>query len=335
MNAASLIPMKLSSAILILITLASLASTGFMYFSHHTAAPNSTATAAPTATVTAAATDQNAQIQALQAELKQAKDMIKLFKEKQQSPAAQQPLSATQQPSSSSSKGTDVKNLLGKMMADPSMREVTIQRQISELENQYAGVIQHLQLTPEEKVHFKQLLSARIRSKTTEALKLMEPGLSTEQQKKIVQSMQAAEKQSDSDLQQFMNNEDDFRTFQHWEQTQPERQMMQLGRMSFESAGAPLSADQESQLIDLMAGQRINGSGDVPDIRNTGAMIGVNVNDAFISKLMQKNQRDNDTIYNNAQSFLSPEQLSALKQMLAQQTKLMESSIQMSRQMIK
>jgi hypothetical protein len=105
----------------------------------------------------------------------------------------------------------------------------------------------------------------------------------------------------------------------------------QLGKASFDSA--PLNEDQERSLIQLMHQVRKTPS-DLPDMTNPSAMAGVNVDDAFVAKQMRRIDQDGEAVMSGAGSFLSPQQMEALKLMLAQQRNLTAAGIKMAREMM-
>jgi hypothetical protein len=232
------------------------------------------------------------------------------------------------------SKSEEMKQSLGQMMADPAMREMAVQQQQAQLEQQYAGLFNYLQLDPEEKLHFKQLLAARVRAKMDLALQLMNPTLTTQQQQAIVAQMKEQEQQSNTGIQQFMNDGNDYQTFLRWEDSLGERGMVQMGRPVFENARVPLNEQQENQLVELMAGVRQSNK-TLPNLWKPEEMVGQQVTDGFIQQQLAKYDTDAKQVLTGAAGFLSAEQLQALQKMLDQHRSLMQASIKMTQQMVK
>jgi hypothetical protein len=336
--------MQRSTLVLSLVTIASLMGNVWLYLGQHAGTANLSAAASPASqtasNATATTAPAEARIKDLEAQLKQAKDILKRYNTEKGKPITTSTSAAPTTASTSNStakpaeKAKDLKEMLGSMMNDPAMRDFAVQQQISQLENKYAGLMDHLQLSPEEKIHFKKLLSERIQQQTQAGVKLMQPNLSKEQQKQIVGELTDSKNASDKAIEQFMNHPTDYQTFKHWEDTQAERDMLQVGKTAFDSTGTSLTPQQESQLIDLMYEARSSNLGNLPDIYNTKAMLDTQITDQFIKQLNEKNLRDQQFIMQKASSFLSQQQLPALQKFLQEQARLYEATLKMARQMM-
>jgi hypothetical protein len=334
--------MQRGTLILSIITVASLIGNIVLYLGRTSNTPVISATQLASssgdkaAAITSASTLE-AKTKDLEAQLKQAKEVIKRIsaEKAQTTPPAAVVTSIEPSNTITATKGKDLKNMLGVMMNDPALKDFAIQQQIAQLENKYAGLIDHLQLTSEEKTHFKKLLSERISKETVAGVQLMQPNLSEEQQRKIAQDISSTRKSYEQAISQFLNDANDFDTFKSWEDSIPEREMLQAGKVNFEAAGAALTAEQEDQLIRLMTKARNNRYEDLPDVYNTEAMVGVHVDDQFIAQLVNKNQKDQQFILQNAPQFLSQQQIPALQKFLQDQAKIYEATLKMSKQLIR
>ena len=228
----------------------------------------------------------------------------------------------------------DSKSSITQMMKSPAMREMVKAQQGMQIEMQYARLFTNLGLDDTEKSHFKKLITDRASAKMDMGFKLMESTLTKDQRKAITDDFDLQKKASDEAIRTFLNDENDYKTFQHWEDTEPERMQMMMGRGAFEGAGVPLSTDQEEQLVSLMAEVRKKPSAlpDLTDPKNiTPEAIG---SEDMIKKITAKAASDAEAIRKGAAAFLSPEQLAALAKYQDQMKAMTEMGLKMSRSML-
>ncbi|MBL9116711.1 MAG: hypothetical protein JNJ83_17015 [Verrucomicrobiaceae bacterium] len=221
------------------------------------------------------------------------------------------------------------------MMKDPAMRDMVKAQQGMQIEMQYARLFTNLGLDDTEKAHFKKLITDRASAKMDMGFKLMDNGLSKEQRKAITDEFDRQKQTSDEAIRTFLNDENDYKTFQHWEETEPERmQMTMMGRAAFENAGVPLSPDQEEQLVSLMATVRKKPSA-VPDMTNPKNISPEAIaSDEMLGKITAKAATDASEIKKGAAAFLSPEQMTALTKYQDQMKAMTEMGLKMSRSML-
>jgi hypothetical protein len=236
-------------------------------------------------------------------------------------------------------KGTGMKGMMSevrKMMENPGMKEVIRQQNLAQMDMRYGRLFESFQLNPEEKENFKQLLSARLAAETDMGLKMMDENLTPDQKKQIAADLTTAMKASDEAIKTFLGNDEDYKTFQHWEDTQPERLQFDMlgGRSYFSAAGEPLSPDQEQKLIDVMAAIR-KSPDKLPDLSKPENFSLENITDEMIQQQLQKADRDAQTVAQNAAGFLSTTQLQSLAKMQQQMRTMTEASLKMSGAMLK
>ena len=78
------------------------------------------------------------------------------------------------------------------------------------------------------------------------------------EREEIIQEWEASADQRKKDMQAFLNNEDDWRRYQDYEARVPVYQQMNGLRGALEGAGVPLSAEQETQLVEIMHEARMD-----------------------------------------------------------------------------
>ena len=223
-----------------------------------------------------------------------------------------------------------------KMMDNPAMKEMMKQQSLAHMETRYAGLFDAFKLTPEEKENFKQLIAARSSITTDMGMKLADKNLTTEQKKKISDDMSAARKASDEAIKTFLGNDEDYKTFQHWEDTSIERSQLDTlgGRSYFTSAGEPLTPAQENKLIDVMSAIR-KSSYKQPGNSKPPGSLAETFSDEYIQQQLQKMDREAESVKQNAAGFLSPVQLDALDKMQKQRRATSEATLKMTSTMMK
>ena len=224
---------------------------------------------------------------------------------------------------------------LRKMLEMPGMKEMIKAQNLAQIEMLYGRLFDRFELNSEEKENFKQLLAARLGAQTELGLKLTDASLTQEQRKQLTSEFQASKARSDEQIRTFLNFDDDYQTFQHWEDTQPERMGFEMmgGRGHFDSAGEPLAADQEAQLIDIMAQVRKEPS-QLPDLSQPQNFTPGSITAEQIVLQMEKYDRDAAVVAQRAAAILSPTQLQALKKFQDQMRTMSEMGLKMSQTML-
>lgn len=232
-----------------------------------------------------------------------------------------------------SGKAANFPESMAKIYQDPKMRETMKAQQMIQIEMQYAKLISNLQLDPQEASHFKQLLSDRLTDRTELGFKMMDKAMTPDQRKAATADYDAKKKASDDAIRTFLNSDEDYKSFQHWEDTEQERMQMVMGRGAFDGAGVPLSAEQEEQLISLMADVRKRPS-DVPNWMDPKTIDPTKMSEEFTAKMIAQIKAQHEAVRGGATSFLTAEQLNALAKMQEQMITMTEAGMRMSRAMM-
>jgi hypothetical protein len=222
---------------------------------------------------------------------------------------------------------------MSQMMKDPKMREAMKGAAVMQVEMQYSKLIGIFSLNEEDEKHFKKLLGERLSARTDLGFEMMDPSLTKEQRKDITDAYEASKKASDAAIKEFLNDDADSATFMHWEDTEPERMQMTIGKTAFDSAGVPLAPEQEEQLINLMAEVRKRPS-DLPDLNDPQQIDPSMMTDEFTQRLAVAFDEQQRSVLEGAAGFLAPPQLEALKKMQEQMRTLNEAGLKMSKSMM-
>lgn len=220
---------------------------------------------------------------------------------------------------------------LREMMNAPGMREAMERQQALQIDIAYARLFDQLQLSPQEREHFKKLLVERQKTQTELSLKLMDDKLTSAQRQAIGEQIDQQRTAFDETIRQFLNHDDDWQSFQHWEKTLPERtQFEMLGKGLFASSPEPLSAQQEQQLIDLMAEVRARpgSGGNLAGKTNLDPSL---LTDDLIQRQLQQIEVNGRIVAERAAEFLSPAQLQTLKTYHEQTASMTKTGIEMSK----
>jgi hypothetical protein len=226
------------------------------------------------------------------------------------------------------------RKMWAEMMKAPGMKEVMKQQRLAMLDMQYAKLYGTFGFSDEEKTFFKNLLGDRLGLEAELGIKLVGDDLTTEQRSAIMKEYQDAKKTSDASIRDFLNSEDDYKSFQRWEDTKAERMQVEMGRSLFSSAGEDLSPDQEQQLIDTMYQVRSTPDGSV-DFSKPENFDPAKMNDEEIGRQLSRVDKHAQQVYDDAAKFLSPAQLGALRSMQQQWRTMTESGLKMAMMMLK
>jgi len=223
---------------------------------------------------------------------------------------------------------------LREMLNNPGMRAMMEQQQAIQVEMSYARLFEFLQLSPEEKEHFKKLLTERQKAEMDLGLKMMDPKLTPDQRKQLTAQYEKQKQAFDATIKGFLNDDNDWKTFQHWEDTKPERtQYDMMGRSLFSASSEPLSQQQEQQLVDLMTEVRKTPGSSA----NIGAQTGMDptrITADMIERQMKQYEDNAQVVSQRAAAFLSPVQMQTLKSYHEQLKTLSRSSIEMSQRLM-
>jgi len=222
---------------------------------------------------------------------------------------------------------------LRKMMEAPGMKEMMRKQQEVQVDMTYGKLFQKLSLNDEERENLKRLLAERVSTQSETGMKLMDPSLTSEQRKAVMAEIDGQKKKSDADIRKFLNNDDDYKTYQRWEDTQTERMQLQLGGSFFDNAGAPLSDEQREQLVDIMANVR-KSPGQLPDLNDPRNITPDSLSSDNITRQLQRYDTDAERVANACAAFMNPQQLEALKKMQQQMRTSTEAGMRMTGQMM-
>jgi hypothetical protein len=205
-----------------------------------------------------------------------------------------------------------VNGALREMMKNPAMRDLLLQQQAVQIEAGYARLFEYLQLTDEEKAHFKKLLVERAGIEADLSMKLLDPNLSPAERQRLIAEAEKNYGAFNQSIKGFLNNDSDWSTFERWEGTKRERTAFEtMGRSIFNASGEPLSTQQEDQLMTLMAQLRQTPSQEQAELQRV-VQNGGKLDAAGLNRLLEQQRVMDEQTRQQAAAFLTPTQLKAL-----------------------
>ena len=199
-------------------------------------------------------------------------------------------------------------------------------KRLAEAEARYSDLINQFGLQPDEKEAFKNLAAKRDDIRKGVFSKLSDPTLTPAQRQAILADGKAQLVQVDDSMRQFLNNDQDYTTFQNWENQNVERNQMDDARPIFDKYGAPLSPEQETQLNNEGWKLRTNNPA-LGDPYSADTFVGRRIDQAYVASQLAKFDSDTNILLQNARSYMSQPQITALASMRYQQRVRLESQL--------
>lgn len=222
---------------------------------------------------------------------------------------------------------------MAQMFKTPEMREAVIQQNLAQLDMVYGKLYSRLQLEGADQQDFKKLLSDRMRAELEMSVQMMGGDFSPQQSAAAAEELKNAKDASDQKIRAFLNNEADYQTFQKWEQTKPERMILNTGAAAFAGAGEPLTVAQEDQLVSAMFAARTQAS-TLPDMTKPENLTAGNLSPQMTERLLANYDAQAAQVAAGAAAYLSPTQLEALKALQKQQRVMQEMGLKMGATMV-
>jgi hypothetical protein len=201
------------------------------------------------------------------------------------------------------------------LMQDPQLNSL-IEAQISrEVGAEYDPLIQELNFSPQQDAHFRELLIDKSTQLSKLELAMLKPGLSDSQFDGLRAKYARVKSESDDKLRTFLNDDTDYEKLKTWERTEFERMLYSVGKMKFDKAGIPLSIEQQQKLTEVMADVRTK-PGSLPDFTDPLVFDPRALSENMIKLYENKLEKDAVMIGQQAEKFLTAEQIAILTNFL-------------------
>lgn len=217
------------------------------------------------------------------------------------------------------------------LLKNPAMRAMMDQQQAVMIETSYTPLFNQLQLTDEEKEHFKKLLVEKQKAETDLGLKLLDPNLSPAERQNILAQAEKNKQTFDQAIKTFLNDEGDWNSFQNWETTKPDRTLYDaIGRSLFAGSPEPLTPQQEQMLINTMTQMRTSPTPEQQALAKA-MQDPTQMNEENFNRFMELTAVNHQRIMDQSAQSMTPTQLATLKNFLDQVMKNTKTSLEMSK----
>lgn len=216
------------------------------------------------------------------------------------------------------------------LLKNPAMRAMMDQQQAVMIETSYTPLFNQLQLTDEEKAHFKKLLVEKQKAETDLGLKLLDPNLSAADRQNLLAQAEKNKQAFDQAIKTFLNDDNDWANFQQWENTKPDRTLYDsIGRSLFASSPEPLTQQQEQMLINTMTQMRTSLTPEQQALAKT-LQDPTQMTEANIKRMLELTALNHQRIIQQAAATMTPGQQAILKTFLDQVLKNAETGLKMA-----
>lgn len=155
----------------------------------------------------------------------------------------------------------------------------------------YRDLIEEYDLNRKESDYFVRLVSEPMSAQQRIGMKMMD-AKSPEEREALVEEIEAANEETKNAIKDFLNNDEDFATYEKFAERLPERQQLDGIRAAMDNADASLTTQQEELVVEAMYQARLSGDHTAsPDINATGAVLGKNAVEEFERNWEKSSQR--------------------------------------------
>ncbi|HSR87785.1 MAG TPA: hypothetical protein VLL07_02430 [Pontiella sp.] len=191
----------------------------------------------------------------------------------------------------------------------------------------YSDMIEYLGLNAEETSYFMDVLMYRQMANVDVHMKMMAGGLTEEEKAALMEKVKLANETTRSEMEKFLNDDEDFKEFEYYEDTIGER--MVLSQMDQKLGDEALSDESYREVLEIMREERENydWSTDLHDQENRDLSP-----ERFSTENIQKHIADiialGKLMDARMQEILTPEQLEAWRESGAAMQALIEGQLQ-------
>ncbi len=224
------------------------------------------------------------------------------------------------------------RQMISKMLDDPETRGFLREQQRMMMDQLYGPLIKKLNLTPEEATRFKDLLLETAMKSTERASSLL--GASTNRMAAVAQ-IAADRAATDAQLKELLGDPR-YAEYKDYEQTAGDRMQLNLFKQQFGAGAFPLTDEQTDQLLGFMKEEKQSmasvGHPTIGTGQTTGEMEAILSEDRSES-MLQSQEYVNERVYERAKTVLAPDQLSAFGKFQSNQLQMMRVGVGMARKM--
>ncbi len=226
-----------------------------------------------------------------------------------------------------------MRNMAKMMEENPTINKIVEASQRGVMGALYSDFIEYLDLDPKESKYFMDLLMYRQMTNVDMGMKLMSGTLTEEEKTALIEEVKLATETTKKEMEQFLNDTEDFDEWEFYEDTIGERMM--LSQMDQMLGDAALPEDTYREVLEIMHDERENfiWSTDLADDEKIDVSP-----ERFSAENIQKHLGDMKTMGEQMdrrmQEILTTEQLEAWRQSGAAMMEMHSAQMQQARQML-
>lgn len=223
---------------------------------------------------------------------------------------------------------------VSKMMENPAFNEMIEAQQKATMGVLYASYIDSLDLDPEQKDYFLNLLLSRQMFRAELSMKMMGGELSQAEIKALGNEMKKYDEEIGADIKHFLNSEDDWAEWEFYEKTLQERMAISGISSALAQAEIPIGPAEERRLIEVMAEEKEQYSftSNLTDQENYD-LSSERFSEENVAALAEDLEGLDASILQRATEILSAEQLAVFEKSQQQAREMQLSQIRMAAQM--
>lgn len=199
------------------------------------------------------------------------------------------------------------------MMKSPVMQQIMASQTSTVTRLTYGHLMDHLQLTPEERDYLQTLLVEKQTNLQNLGMQLMNPGLSADDRNTLMQQLSEAWVGGEAKIREFLNDDSDYAYYQSYSQQEPERKEVGMFEASLPD-GDSLDPATSDSLATLQNEARRNFpfTVDFYDQANFGNPAVLNT--ASVQRFLDEQSRFQSHVADEAAHLLTPSHLAIFKQ---------------------
>jgi hypothetical protein len=227
--------------------------------------------------------------------------------------------------------GKGMGDMLSKMMKDPTMKEMIRSQQKIMAQKMYGPLVKDLNLTPEQKDRFLELVLDHQMAAVDQAGALFGGGDAGKTE--AAQNFKDKQTELDANIKALVGDEK-FTHYEEYKKTMADRMVLDQFQQQLDGSGAALQDPQLKSLLQVMKEERDKVPAVLPDKgAEASADFGKLLTDENLQKQFQWQEDLNRRVQDRAGQVLNPQQLKELTDFQAQQLNLQKVGMKMAREM--
>lgn len=216
-----------------------------------------------------------------------------------------------------------------KMWDNPAGKSMMNQGAKMAVAMMYQDFVDGLNLSKEEGEYFKNILGKEVSDQQELGMKMM--GATKEEQTALAEELAKRAKESEAEINKFLNNDEDIKAFTDYKQHLPERQQLDGIRSAMTGKGVPLDAATETKLVDAMYRARTESK--TPDLSGPEGM--AELAKGNIVETYEKSwEIQQQALESETSKILSPEQITAFQDYQKQAKEMQLMGLKMAEKMM-